>query len=94
MRIFVQGWGARKSLPQAIDRYCKDNIFGATLRVGEKAISHGYHLSFENLMSMLPVRLISKTAIERTMKKAGEAGFVNTGGPKLLLHKTALLQKG
>lgn len=36
---------------------------------------------------------VSKAAFEQMLKQAEEAGFVHAKSPKMLLHKTAILQK-
>ena len=37
---------------------------------------------------------VSKSAFEDTIKKARDVGFIDTEGPNMLFHKTAILKKG
>ena len=60
MRIFVQDQGAWKILPQAYGWYSEDKIFRATMRLGEKAILQGSHMTWmiislsESTMTTMP----------------------------------------
>lgn len=37
---------------------------------------------------------VSRAAFEETIRKAGDAGFTPTGGPRIFLSKTAILKNG
>lgn len=37
---------------------------------------------------------VSESAFQKTLQTAKEVGFINSDGPKMLLHKTAILIKG